>query len=186
MSKSDNEYRNEVALITGANQGIGLQIARELAARGMTVLVGARAYLEGEAAAKTIAGDARALQLDVALWGSSARALLAELASVESAESRVARITRAFEEQLPRSSESASGRLARRAVQLIEQGESRVEAVATRLGVTARYLRRAFTEAVVVGPKESRAEPHDDFAGLGAHRPRRGLLRPSAPGRGIS
>lgn len=39
-------------------------------------------------------------------------------------------------------------------MQLIEQGESRVEAVATRLGVTARHLRRAFTEAVGVGPKE--------------------------------
>lgn len=74
MSESKNQYRNEVALITGANQGIGLQIARELAAKGMIVLVGSRDYLNGEAAAKTIAGDARALQLDVTDRGSIARA----------------------------------------------------------------------------------------------------------------
>jgi NAD(P)-dependent dehydrogenase (short-subunit alcohol dehydrogenase family) len=57
--------QNEVALITGANQGIGLQIARELAAGGLTVLVGSRDFAKGEAAASTIAGDARAVQLDV-------------------------------------------------------------------------------------------------------------------------
>jgi NAD(P)-dependent dehydrogenase (short-subunit alcohol dehydrogenase family) len=54
-----------VALITGANQGIGLQIAKELAARGFTVLVGSRHFARGEAAARTIDGDARAVQLDV-------------------------------------------------------------------------------------------------------------------------
>jgi NAD(P)-dependent dehydrogenase (short-subunit alcohol dehydrogenase family) len=54
-----------VALITGANQGIGLQIAKELAARNFTVLVGSRDLARGEAAAKTIDGDARALLLDV-------------------------------------------------------------------------------------------------------------------------
>ena len=54
-----------VALVTGANQGIGLQIAKELAAKKLTVLVGSRNYARGEAAAKTIDGDARAIQLDV-------------------------------------------------------------------------------------------------------------------------
>jgi NAD(P)-dependent dehydrogenase (short-subunit alcohol dehydrogenase family) len=54
-----------VALVTGANQGIGLQIAKDLAAHGFTVLVGSRNLERGEAAAKTIDGDARALQLDV-------------------------------------------------------------------------------------------------------------------------
>jgi NAD(P)-dependent dehydrogenase (short-subunit alcohol dehydrogenase family) len=58
-----------VALVTGANQGIGLQIARDLVSHGFTVLVGSRDLARGEAAAKTIDktidGDARALQLDV-------------------------------------------------------------------------------------------------------------------------
>src|SRR5271155_6201617 len=54
-----------VALVTGANQGIGLQIAKELVAHGLTVLVGSRNLERGEAAAKEIGPDARALQLDV-------------------------------------------------------------------------------------------------------------------------
>jgi NAD(P)-dependent dehydrogenase (short-subunit alcohol dehydrogenase family) len=56
-----------VALVTGANQGIGLQIAKDLAARGLTVLVGSRSLERGEAAAKEIdtASCAYALQLDV-------------------------------------------------------------------------------------------------------------------------
>jgi NAD(P)-dependent dehydrogenase (short-subunit alcohol dehydrogenase family) len=54
-----------VALVTGANQGIGLQIAKDLAAHGFTVLVGSRNLPRGEAAAKEVGSDARALQLDV-------------------------------------------------------------------------------------------------------------------------
>lgn len=54
-----------VALVTGANQGIGLQIAKDLAAHGFTVLVGSRNVTRGEEAARMIDGDARALQLDV-------------------------------------------------------------------------------------------------------------------------
>lgn len=58
-------HQNKVALVTGANKGIGLAIASQLAARGLTVLVGARDAARGEAAAQGIAGDARALSLDV-------------------------------------------------------------------------------------------------------------------------
>jgi NAD(P)-dependent dehydrogenase (short-subunit alcohol dehydrogenase family) len=54
-----------VALITGANQGIGLQIAKELAAHGFTVLVGSRNSERGEAAAKEVGPAAHAIQLDV-------------------------------------------------------------------------------------------------------------------------
>lgn len=55
----------QVALVTGANQGIGLQIAKELAAAGLTVLVGARSFEKGVAAAAEVGSDAYAIQLDV-------------------------------------------------------------------------------------------------------------------------
>ena len=54
-----------VALITGANKGIGLQIAKDLASRGFTVLVGSRDLENGEAAAQSVGADAHAVQLDV-------------------------------------------------------------------------------------------------------------------------
>jgi len=54
-----------VALVTGANQGIGLQIAKDMVAHGFTVLVGSRNLERGEAAAKEVGTDAHALQLDV-------------------------------------------------------------------------------------------------------------------------
>src|SRR5580658_2165388 len=54
-----------VALVTGANQGVGLQVAKELVANGLTVLVGSRNLERGELAAKEIGPGAIALQLDV-------------------------------------------------------------------------------------------------------------------------
>ena len=56
---------NRTALVTGANQGVGLQVARELVANGLTVLVGSRNLERGEAAAAQIGPGAVALQLDV-------------------------------------------------------------------------------------------------------------------------
>src|ERR1700730_1712240 len=58
-------HNKPVALVTGANQGIGLQIAKDLVAHGFTVLVGSRNPERGAAAAKEVGPDARALQLDV-------------------------------------------------------------------------------------------------------------------------
>jgi NAD(P)-dependent dehydrogenase (short-subunit alcohol dehydrogenase family) len=63
-----------VALVTGANKGIGLQIAKDLAAHGFTVLVGSRNLEHGETAAKSVGADARALQLDVTNQASIAAA----------------------------------------------------------------------------------------------------------------
>jgi NAD(P)-dependent dehydrogenase (short-subunit alcohol dehydrogenase family) len=54
-----------VALVTGANKGIGLQIAKDLVAHGFTVLVGSRNFDHGKIAAKSVGADAHALQLDV-------------------------------------------------------------------------------------------------------------------------
>lgn len=54
-----------LALVTGANQGIGLQIAKDLTAEGFTVLLGARSIERGEAAANGLGPNAVALQLDV-------------------------------------------------------------------------------------------------------------------------
>jgi NAD(P)-dependent dehydrogenase (short-subunit alcohol dehydrogenase family) len=63
-----------VALVTGANQGIGLQIAKDLAAHGIAVLVGSRNLERGQAAAKEVGPHAYALQLDVTDRGSIAAA----------------------------------------------------------------------------------------------------------------
>jgi len=56
---------NRVALVTGANQGVGFEVAKELVANGLTVLVGSRNFERGQAAAKEIGQGAIALQLDV-------------------------------------------------------------------------------------------------------------------------
>jgi NAD(P)-dependent dehydrogenase (short-subunit alcohol dehydrogenase family) len=57
-----------VALVTGANKGIGYHVAAQLAALGATVVLGARDPERGEAAAAALraeGGDVRAVRLDV-------------------------------------------------------------------------------------------------------------------------
>jgi NAD(P)-dependent dehydrogenase (short-subunit alcohol dehydrogenase family) len=58
-------HEGRIALITGANQGVGLQVAKELVANGLTVLVGSRNLERGEDAASEIGSDAIAIQIDV-------------------------------------------------------------------------------------------------------------------------
>lgn len=54
-----------VALVTGANKGIGLAIAQGLTNQGLTVLIGSRTLENGHAAARSIGASAHAIQLDV-------------------------------------------------------------------------------------------------------------------------
>ena len=58
----------KIALITGANKGVGEEIARQLGALGMTVLLGARDEARGREAAQELkagGGDAFPVLLDV-------------------------------------------------------------------------------------------------------------------------
>ena len=58
----------KVALISGANKGIGLETARQLGKQGITVLLGARDLAKGEAAAEQLKKegvDVRAVKFDV-------------------------------------------------------------------------------------------------------------------------
>lgn len=59
--------RTHVALVTGGNRGLGLEVSRQLAARGYRVLLGARDLDAGASAAAAIGGaNVRAVRLDVA------------------------------------------------------------------------------------------------------------------------
>ena len=58
----------KVALVTGANKGIGFETARQLGKMGIIVLLGSREKARGEKAAETLRGegiDARLIVLDV-------------------------------------------------------------------------------------------------------------------------
>jgi NAD(P)-dependent dehydrogenase (short-subunit alcohol dehydrogenase family) len=74
INQNEHSAQKPVALVTGANQGIGLQVAKELVANGYTVLVGSRNLENGETAAKSIGPDAHAIQLDVTHQSSIAAA----------------------------------------------------------------------------------------------------------------
>ena len=71
-----------VAVVTGANKGIGLEIARQLAREGILVFLGARDDARGRAAVEKLRAeglDARPLRLDVA----DDRSVAAAAASLE-------------------------------------------------------------------------------------------------------
>ncbi|GAA1606821.1 MULTISPECIES: SDR family NAD(P)-dependent oxidoreductase [Kribbella] len=79
---------NKVALVTGANKGIGKEIARQLGERGFTVLVGSRDAERGAVAVKELVAeglDAVALPVQV----TAAESVRAAAAQVESAYGRL-------------------------------------------------------------------------------------------------
>ncbi len=88
------------------------------------------------------------------IWGSAGADLCAELLTTRGVPAVLDRLSDALVRRAHQSFEPASARLARRAVRLIEGGEPRMESVAEQLGVSARHLRRAFTESVGIGPKD--------------------------------
>lgn len=67
-----------IALVSGANRGIGAEVARQLAAKGMAVVVGARDPQSGEAAKCAVereGGEAVVVRLDVTDFRSVADAV---------------------------------------------------------------------------------------------------------------
>jgi len=77
---------NRIALVTGANKGIGYEIARQLAGKGLHVFVGARKVTEGKQAAEAIAKGGRSaefIEIDVTSRGSIERAARAVTSRVD-------------------------------------------------------------------------------------------------------
>jgi NAD(P)-dependent dehydrogenase (short-subunit alcohol dehydrogenase family) len=75
-----SEQKGRVALVTGGNRGIGLEIARQLAGHGHHVILGAREKASGESSAARLEEQgysSSAVELDVTDVSSVQRAVLA-------------------------------------------------------------------------------------------------------------
>ena len=71
-----------IALITGANKGIGLETARQLGKQGITVLLGSRDSTRGQAAAAALKGEGIAAQ-HLPLEVTDAESIAAAAAQIE-------------------------------------------------------------------------------------------------------
>ncbi|AHX15352.1 short-chain dehydrogenase [Dyella jiangningensis] len=68
MGATEPEPSQRIALVSGANRGLGYEVSRQLAAQGVTVLLGARKPLLGEKAARQLrreGGTVIPVKLDV-------------------------------------------------------------------------------------------------------------------------
>ncbi len=81
--------RQSIALVTGGNRGIGKEICKQLASKGMLVLLGCRDRAQGEAAAAEIheaaGGELEVIELDV----SSAASIQAAVEQIKSKHGRL-------------------------------------------------------------------------------------------------
>ncbi|TWR24707.1 SDR family NAD(P)-dependent oxidoreductase [Mucilaginibacter pallidiroseus] len=75
----------QIALVTGANQGVGNEIAKALVANGYIVYVGSRKLENGEKAATEIGKNAKAIQLDV----TSQQSISAAIETINNAHGRL-------------------------------------------------------------------------------------------------
>lgn len=81
-----SQQRSEkVALITGANKGIGFETARQLGEQGITVLVGSRNQQQGEQAASALQAK-----------GVKARTLVIDVTDQDTIDAAVREVTRVF------------------------------------------------------------------------------------------
>ena len=51
---AEKKERKKIALVTGANRGLGFETCRQLARLGLTVILSARDFTNGEVASETI------------------------------------------------------------------------------------------------------------------------------------
>ena len=73
---------SKVALVTGANKGIGFEISRQLGRAGYTVLMGSRDAARGEKAAESLRGegiDVRVIRVDLEHAAESGAAVAATI-----------------------------------------------------------------------------------------------------------
>ena len=83
-----NTADRRIVLVTGANKGIGLEVARQLGKAGHHVLLGARDEARGRAAAKTLQDEGIAVRF-VTIDLSDSASLKAVAADIEANEGRI-------------------------------------------------------------------------------------------------